>query len=128
MWPLVLLPRGDGVRPLLLPSAAALPSLPVTERSSSGLASSSVVGMVRDHCCFPRRPRSFPPLPQKTVLLSRGMERVHCCFPRKPRTLPPLFLSKAAVALHPPPSRGRKVTTAAFSGSCAPSPVRCREK
>ena len=54
MWPLVLLPHGDGVRPLLLPSAAALPSLPVTERSSSGLASSSIAGMVRNHCYFPR--------------------------------------------------------------------------
>ena len=47
MWPLVLLPCGDGVRPLLLPLAAALPSLSVTEQSSSGLTSSSVAGMGR---------------------------------------------------------------------------------
>ena len=60
MWPLVLLPRGDKVRPLLLSSAAALPSLSVGERGISGLASSSDAGMECGHCYFARRPRSFP--------------------------------------------------------------------
>ena len=60
MWPLVLLPCGDKVRPLLLSSAAALPSLSVGERGISGLASSSDAGMECGHCYFARRPRSFP--------------------------------------------------------------------
>ena len=128
MWPLVLLPCGDGVRPLLPPSAAALPSLSVTERSSSGLASSSVAGMERGHCCFPRRPRSFPLCPKRQSSSLAGIERGHCCFPQQPRTLHPLLLSEAAEALHPPPSRGRSATTAAFFGSSAPSPVHRRAK
>ena len=57
----VLLSRRDGLRPLLLPSAATHPPSSVAERSSSGLASSSIAGAEHYHCCSPWQPRSLPP-------------------------------------------------------------------
>ena len=93
MWPLVLLPRGDKVRPLLLSSAAALPSLSVGERSISGLAL-----LCSAAALFPS---SVPEESGGMSSFLAGMDRGHYCFPRQPRILHLLLLSEAAVALPP---------------------------
>ena len=52
-----------------------------------------------------------------------GVERGHCCFPRRPRSLPLLSLREAAVATRLPASRGWSVTTAVSLGSRTTSPL-----